>query len=300
MLGLPIFDGNFSLKPKKTLSERLTNKYQLVIRNEDNLAEKTSIGFTYAKLLVVAASTFLIIFTGSLFLSKTLLAKWFDPRYEQTEQNKKLYGLAIKVDSLSMEVDRKDLFIQNLQRILSGDTSNGFVDPAKLLNVENTPIKTTANLKLAATDSQFRKEFEQTEFSIVSVNDRKYRDLQGVFFFTPITGFISDKYDAKKAHYGVDIVTKTNEPVKCVADGTVIMASWTQDSGYVIAVQHRGNLVSVYKHNAGLLKKVGSFVNAGDIISIVGNSGEMTDGPHLHFELWHNGNSLDPQEFVTF
>jgi len=288
------------LKPKKTLSERLTNKYQLVIRNEDNLAEKTSIGFTYAKLLVVAASTFLIIFTGSLFLSKTLLAKWFDPKYEQAEQNKKLYGLAIEVDSLAVEVDRKDLFIQNLQRILSGDTSNGFIDPAKLLNVENIPIKTTADLKLAATDSQFRKEFEQTEFSMVSVNDRKYRDLQGVFFFTPITGFVSDKYDAKNGHYGVDIVAKTNEPVKCVADGTVIMASWTQDSGYVIAVQHKGDLVSVYKHNSGLLKKVGSFVNAGDIISIVGNSGEMTDGPHLHFELWHNGNSLDPQEFVTF
>ena len=288
------------MKPKKTISERLTNKYQLVIRNEDNLAEKTSIGFTYAKLLVVAASAFLLIFVGSLFLSKTLLAKWFDPKYEQTEQNKKLYALAVKVDSLSIEVDRKDQFIQNLQRILSGDTSSGFVDPAKSLTVRNEPAKTAGNLKLAASDSQFRKEFEQTEFSAISLKDSKYRDLQGIFFFTPITGFISDKYDAKKAHYGVDIVAKTNEPVKCVADGTVVMASWTQDSGYVIAVQHRGNLVSVYKHNAGLLKKVGSFVNAGDIISIVGNSGEMTDGPHLHFELWHNGNSLNPEEFVTF
>ena len=288
------------MKAKKTISERLTNKYQLVIRNEDNLAEKTSMGFTYAKLLVVAASAFLLIFVGSLILSKTLLAKWFDPKYEQTEQNKKLYALAVKVDSLSIEVDRKDQFIQNLQRILSGDTSSGFVDPAKSLTVRNEPSKTTGNLKLAASDSQFRKEFEQTEFSTISLNDSKYRDLQGIFFFTPITGFISERYDAKKAHYGVDVVAKTNEPVKCVADGTVVMASWTQDSGYVIAVQHRGNLVSVYKHNAGLLKKVGSFVNAGDIISIVGNSGEMTDGPHLHFELWHNGNSLNPEEFVTF
>ena len=95
-------------------------------------------------------------------------------------------------------------------------------------------------------------------------------------------------------------VAKTNEPVKCIADGTVMIASWTQDSGYVIAVQHRGNLISVYKHNAELLKKVGNFVNAGDILSIVGNSGEMTDGPHLHFELWYNGNSLNPEEFVTF
>jgi murein DD-endopeptidase MepM/ murein hydrolase activator NlpD len=288
------------LKPKKTISEQLTNKYQLVIRNEENLAEKTSIGFTYAKLLVVAGAIFFLIFISSLFLSKTLLAKWFDPKYAQTEQNKQLYTLAIKVDSLSVEVDRKDQFIQNLQRVLRGDTSTGFTDPAKLLKAENQPIKAVGDFKLAASDSQFRREFEQTQFSTISLNEKKYNDLQGVFFFTPINGFISDKYDVKKNHYGVDIVAKTNEPVKCVADGTVLMASWTQDSGYVIAVQHRGNLVSVYKHNAGLLKKVGNFVNAGDIISIVGNSGEMTDGPHLHFELWHNGNSLNPEEFVTF
>ena len=134
----------------------------------------------------------------------------------------------------------------------------------------------------------------------VGSESSKYRELRETFFFTPITGFISDHYDVKKGHYGVDIVAKTNEPVKCIADGTVILASWTQDAGYVIAIQHRGNLISVFKHNAELLKKVGSFVNAGEIISIVGNSGEMTDGPHLHFELWYNGNSLNPEEFVTF
>lgn len=285
------------MKQKKTISERLTNRYQLVIRNEENLAERTPIGFTYAKLLVVAVSAFFLIFISSLFLSKTLLAKWFDPKYEITENNKKLYLLAGKVDSLATELERKDLFIQNFQKVLSGDTSSGFSDPAKAL--KSAPAKPVGSMKLTAADSQFRKEFEQSEYSTAAFKS-KYRDLQGIFFFTPITGFISDKYDIKKLHYGVDVVAKTNEPVKCVADGTVVLASWTQDSGYVIAVQHRGNLVSVYKHNAGLLKKVGSFVSAGDIISIVGNSGEMTDGPHLHFELWYNGNALNPEEFVTF
>ncbi len=288
------------MKPKRTITERLTTKYQLVIRNEDNLAEKTTVGFTYAKLLVVFASAFLLVFMFSLFLSKTLLAKWFDPKHAQLESNKKLYELALKVDSLALEVDRKDQFILNFQRILSGDTSSGFVDPAQALKGDNQQVKAVGNMKLNASDSQFRKEFEQSEYSLVTLASGKYRELQEIFFFSPITGFISDKYDVKKAHFGVDIVAKTNEPVKCVADGTVVMASWTQDSGYVIAVQHRANLVSVYKHNAELLKKVGSFVNAGDIISIVGNSGEMTDGPHLHFELWYNGNSLNPEEFVTF
>ncbi len=287
------------MKPKKTISERLTTKYQLVIRNEENLAEKSTIGFTYAKVMVISATLFLLLFAFSLFLSKTLLAKWFDPKHAQMEANKKLYELALKVDSLAVEVNRKDLFILNFQRILSGDTASGFSDPADALGVEQ-PIKAVGNMKLAAADSQFRKEFEKSEFSLVTLASGKYSELQEMFFFTPITGFVSDHYDIKKGHYGVDIVAKTNEPVKCVADGTVVMASWTQDAGHVIAVQHRGNLVSVYKHNAGLLKKVGSFVNAGDIISIVGNSGEMTDGPHLHFEMWYNGNSLNPEDFVTF
>jgi murein DD-endopeptidase MepM/ murein hydrolase activator NlpD len=155
-------------------------------------------------------------------------------------------------------------------------------------------------VKLAPTDSQFRKDFEQSELSLITLTGNKYRELGEIFFFSPLTGFITDRYDVKKAHFGVDIGSKTNEPVKAIADGTVIMASWTQDSGYIIAIQHRGNLISVYKHNAELLKKVGNFVNAGEIISIVGNSGENTNGPHLHFELWYNGNSLNPEEFVTF
>jgi murein DD-endopeptidase MepM/ murein hydrolase activator NlpD len=288
------------LKPKKTISERLTTKYQVVVRSEENLAETSSTGFTYAKVLVISASVFLLLFAFSLFLSKTLLAKWFDPKYAQMEANKKLYELAVKVDSLAVEVNQKDLFIQNFQRVLSGDTSSGFTDPAEALGGQNKPVKAVGNMDLAPSDSLFRKEFEKSEFSLVTLASGKYRELQEMFFFTPITGFVSDHYDIKKGHYGIDIVAKTNEPVKCVADGTVVMASWTQDSGHVIAVQHRGNLLTVYKHNAGLLKKVGSFVNAGDIISIVGNSGEMTDGPHLHFEMWYNGNSLNPEDFVTF
>jgi murein DD-endopeptidase MepM/ murein hydrolase activator NlpD len=288
------------LKPKKTISDRLTTKYQLVIRNEENLAEKSTFGFTYAKLLLMSAALFIVVFMLSLFLSKTLLAKWFDPKHAQMVANKQLYELALKVDSLATEVDRKDSFIQNFQRILSGDTSSGFIDPAQSLSGQDNPVKPVGNMKPAVDDSLFRKEFEKSDLSLVTLASGKYRELQETFFFSPITGFISDHYDLKKGHYGVDIVAKTNEPVKCIADGTVIISSWTQDSGHVIAVQHRGNLISVYKHNAELLKKVGTFVNAGEIISIVGNSGEMTDGPHLHFELWYNSNSLNPEEFVTF
>jgi len=288
------------LKPKKTIGERINTKYQLVIRKEENLEETSSLGFTYARILVVAFVLFMLIFAASLFLSQTLLARWFDPRYAQRETDKKLYQLQLRFDSLAQEEEEKAEFIANFKRVFNGDTTSGLVDAPTALKEQTKPIKPISKARLAPSDSQFRRDFEQTELSLISLTSSKYNELSETFFFTPINGFISNRYDVKKGHFGVDIVAKTSEPVKCIADGTVLLASWTQDSGYVIAIQHRGNLISVYKHNAELLKKVGSFVNAGEIISIVGNTGEMTTGPHLHFELWYNGNSLNPEEFVTF
>lgn len=289
------------MKPKKTISERFNEKYQLVIRREENLEEKSTIGFTYRQLMIIGFLVFVLIFALSLYLSQSLLARWFDPRYAQRETDKKLYQLGLRVDSLAREEQAKAEFISNFKRVFNGDTAGRKVDaPEAALKQQKKPIKPMNPVKLAATDSQFRKDFEQSEMSLISLTSSRYNELSETFFFTPITGFISERYDVKKSHYGVDIVTKTNEPVKCIADGTVVVSSWTQDAGYVIAIQHRGNLISVYKHNAELLKKVGSFVNAGEIISIVGNTGEMTNGPHLHFELWYNGNSLNPEEFVTF
>jgi murein DD-endopeptidase MepM/ murein hydrolase activator NlpD len=286
------------LKAKKTLSSWLTTKYLLIIRNEENLAEKTTLGFTYAKLILLTVSVFIMVFVLSLFLVQSLLSQWFDPRHAQIEANKMLYELAVKVDSLAEEDLRKARFIYDLQRVLRGDTAEIFTDPATLR--AELVLGKSFDISLSKVDSQFRANFEQSDLSITALSGTQFRELQEIFFFSPLTGFVSDRFDVRKGHYGVDVVSKKNEPVKCIADGTVIMASWTQDAGYVIAVQHRANLISVYKHNAELMKKVGNFVNAGDILAIVGNSGEMTDGPHLHFELWYNGNPVDPEEFVTF
>jgi murein DD-endopeptidase MepM/ murein hydrolase activator NlpD len=300
---LPSFKSKelFNLRARKTLSSWLVNRYLLIIRNEENFAEKTTFSFTYAKVILLAVTTFILLMALSLFLVKTLLAQWFDPRHAQIEANKRLYELAVKVDSLAQEVDEKDKFIMNFQRVLKGDTTEVYQSYNDVVNDDTEAISTNIDVNtLSPVDSQFRQEFEQTDLSLLKFASTSYNELQEIFFFSPISGFVSAAYNVKEGHYGVDIVAKKNEPVKCVADGTVILASWTQDSGYVITIQHRGNLLSVYKHNAELLKKVGNFVNAGEIISIIGNTGELTDGPHLHFELWYNGNSVNPEEFVTF
>jgi murein DD-endopeptidase MepM/ murein hydrolase activator NlpD len=111
---------------------------------------------------------------------------------------------------------------------------------------------------------------------------------------------ITNEFNASQNHYGIDIVAKQNEAIKCVLDGTVILSNWTLETGYTIAIQHQQNIVSVYKHNSALLKKEGEFVKAGDPIAIVGQTGELTTGPHLHFELWSDGNPVNPKDYINF
>lgn len=288
------------MKSRKTLSNWLTNRYLLIIRNEENFAEKSTFSFNYAKLIVFFVSIFIIFLTVSLYLSKTILAQWVDPRHAELETNKKLIALSMAIDSLAVEVDKKDKFIKSFQYVLTGDGEavdyqNGKSDSEQLESL-NREIDIYS---LHDVDSAFRKEFEESGEGILRSNSVESQELQEIFFFSPVSGIVSSPYNAKGDHYGIDIVSKSNEPIKTVADGTVILSNWTQETGYVIAVQHRSNLISIYKHNSALLKKEGNFVRAGDLIAIIGNSGELTSGPHLHFELWHNGNPVDPEAYIS-
>lgn len=287
------------MKNKKTLSNWLTTKYLLIVRNEENLSEKSPFSFTYAKLIVFSFALMTVLLIFSLFLSKNILSQWFDPRHATLEANKQLLQLTLKIDSLSYETERKQMFINTFKSILMEDFEG--IDSAKARNPQI--MNRGENIEgdeLLPIDSLIRKEFEETGEEYLGLNIQYDQELQGVFFFSPISGIVSGPFDLSEEHYGIDIVAKSDEPVKSIADGSVIMADWTMDSGYVIAIQHRNNLISVYKHNAALLKKVGTFVSAGQIIAIIGNTGELTTGPHLHFEIWYNGTPVNPEEFVSF
>lgn len=286
----------FKLKSRKTLSNWLTNRYLLILRNEENFAEKTTISFTYAKLILITFLLLIITMIASLYLSSTLMAQWFDPRHELIVMDRHLVDLVEKVDSLENQMRVKDQFIHNVQRVLigevSGDDSAFFSNASKAVNKSIEPIP--------AIDSQFRKEFEESELTFLTVSNPISQELEEQYFYSPIEGIVTTEFNIRDEHYGIDVVSKSNEPVKSVAEGTVIFSDWTQESGNVIAIQHRGNIISVYKHNSALLKKVGNFVNSGEAIAIIGNTGEFTTGPHLHFEMWYNGNPVDPEEFISF
>ena len=284
------------MKSRKTLSNWLTNRFLLILRNEENFAEKTTISFTYAKLILITFVVLLLMMLASLYLSSTLMSQWFDPRHELIIMDRHLVNLVEKVDSLENQMRVKDQFIHNVQRILIGEE----IGNDSLLN-QNPSIEVSKSIEpIPAIDSQFRKEFEESELTFLTVRNPISQQLADQYFYSPIEGIVTTEFNLKDEHYGIDIVSKNNEPVKSVAEGTVIFSDWTQESGNVIAIQHRDNIISVYKHNSALLKKVGSFVNSGEAIAIIGNTGEFTTGPHLHFEMWYNGNSVDPEEFISF
>ncbi|MCK5104437.1 MAG: M23 family metallopeptidase [Cyclobacteriaceae bacterium] len=286
----------FKLKSRKTLSNWLTNRYLLILRNEENFAEKTTISFTYAKLILITFILLLIIMIGSLYLSSTLMAQWFDPRHELIIMDRHLVNLVEKVDSLEDQIRIKDQFIVNVQRVLIGEVIG---DDSIFINEDKSSVNKLID-PIPAIDSQFRKDFETSELTFLTVSNPISQELADQYFYSPIEGMVTTEFNIKDEHYGIDIVSKSNEPVKSVAEGTVIFSDWTQESGNVIIIQHRGNIMSVYKHNSALLKKVGNFVSSGQVIAIIGNTGEFTSGPHLHFEMWYNGNPVDPEEFISF
>lgn len=282
---------------RKTLSNWLTNKYLMIIRNEENFAEKTTFSFNYARLFILVAVLGLILLSIAVYVVTVLLDQWLDPRHMQMVANRQVLELSMRIDSLEREVSHKDVYIENIRKILSGEALGDSVIVSPESAIQSSDLSET----IQPIDSQFRAEFEGTDLANLSINvSSSSNDLREVYLFSPLDGIVTDGFDPRKDHYGIDLVAKENEPVRCTADGVVIMSSWTLDGGYVIAVQHTGNLISVYKHNSELFKNVGSFVVAGEVIATIGNTGELTSGPHLHLELWLNGNPVNPQEYIAF
>ncbi|AHM61039.1 peptidase m23 [Flammeovirgaceae bacterium 311] len=273
----------------------------LILRNEENFAERTTLSFTYAKGILFLVTVFLIMLLVSLYLVTTLLAAWLDPRHVEVEANRQLIELTLAVDSLETEVNRKNVFIQSFQKLTTGAVAHDTLVREAEIGIVAAKTDDDGIYNMSSVDSVLRAEFEGSGVDERMFMNNSSSELQELYFMAPIgSGLVTSPYNAKIKHLGIDIVSKQNEPIKAAADGTVLFASWTQKEGYVLAIQHRANVVTLYKHNSALLKEAGDYVRAGEIVAIIGNTGELTTGPHLHFELWYNGNPVNPEEFVSF
>jgi|TARA_B110000438_G_C15820956_1_gene654439 murein DD-endopeptidase MepM/ murein hydrolase activator NlpD len=287
------------LSQKRTFSNWLTNRYLLIVRNEEDFSEKRTIIFNYGRLILLLAFIFILSMTLSVLSVNTVLKQWFDPRYAEMEANRQVLNLTLMLDSLQKEVQVKNNYIQNVKYILEGQNLDSLSSSKKVLST-STLGDINLSPALSPLDSQFRAEYESSDLGLVSLNfNRSEDELREIVFFTPLEGIVTNNFDPKEDHFGIDIVSQENEPIKALADGIVIMASWTLDGGYVLVIQHSGNLISIYKHNSELLKSVGNFVESGEIVSIIGNTGELTSGPHLHFELWFKEQAVNPEDYVN-
>lgn len=283
---------------EKTFLRRLKNKYRLVVMNDDTFEEKLSLKLSPLNLFILVGSTtiFLIIIVISTIAFTPL--REYIPGYADVNMRKKVISLALKADSLAAELVSKDIYIDNINNIITGKTVGKPVKQA----VDSAKKYDAIDFKPSKEDLLLREQIEsqdQYNLSLGTENTQK-NNINNFFFFTPLKGLLSSSFNIAEAHYGVDVVAPENEAIKATLDGTVILSMWTAETGYVIQIQHENNLISVYKHNSALLKKTGEYVKAGETIAIIGNSGELTNGPHLHFELWYNGTPINPQDYMVF
>lgn len=285
--------------PKKKRSKAFWNnikfKYKLTIINENTLEEVVGIRVSklngMSVLLTICTITFLI---AACIIAFTPLRNYL-PGYMNSNVRAQIVDNALRMDSLQQLVERQNLYILNIQDIFSGKVNVDSVHSMDSL----TTVRQDSLLPRTAREEEFRRQYEETEkYNLTSMNSQPESD--GRIFHRPALGMVSSHYDAQKRHYGIDIAANPNESILATLDGTVILSTYTAETGYVIEVQHNQDFISVYKHCGSLLKQAGDTVKAGEAIALVGNSGTLTTGPHLHFELWHRGRAVNPEKYIVF
>ncbi len=277
--------------------KRLRSKYRLLLIDDRTFEERFSLRLNRLTVLLFTVVAFAIY--GVLVVAVIVFTplKRYIPGYSDQETKLNAYRSTVQADSLEQVVRIQDMYIANVRAVLRGEV-NDSVAPLTPASMKPTP----EDLLPGWRDSLLRdKVAHEEQYSLVEergTNER--RELAGTYFTPPVQGVVTSAFDRGKQHYGMDIVTQPAAAVKACLAGTVTLASWTTDAGHVLQLQHSNGLVSVYKHNSVLLKKTGDRVKAGEAIAIVGNSGENTTGPHLHFELWHNGEPVDAARYMAF
>ena len=286
-----------SEEEKRGFWQRWRYKYRFVILNSDNFEERLS--FKLSRLNVFVLSSFFLVFLigGTILLISLTPLREYIPGYTSTNMRRDVVKLNHMSDSLLTLIESKDRYLKNIQLIIDGKTPEEINDTntIRTRSLENIIFETVYE------DSVLRTQIEDEErFNLFASASNKEQNIESVLFFTPISGVVTQSFDPKNQHLGVDVVAKENEAIKATLDGTVALASWTSETGYIIAILHDNNLFSVYKHNSVLLKKQGDKVGAGEAIAIIGNSGELSSGPHLHFELWYYNKPIDPEQYIVF
>lgn len=275
------------------------DKYRFSVTNDTTFEEVWRIRLTKSNsFLLITFLLFFIIGSTSLIIAFTNLRELI-PGYPDVMMRRNILLSAIRLDSLEKELDLRDKYFANINAIIAGK------QPADVYTLRDSGRNyKSITFRTSPEDSALRAQVEKDDrynLTLGPVEPESVTSLAGLHFFAPVKGIVSGKFDPRSRHFGTDIVTRPQSSVDAALDGTVIFTGWTMETGYVIEVQHSNNIVSVYKHNAALLKETGDLVRTGEAIAVVGDSGELyTSGPHLHFEIWYKGSPLDPEKHIIF
>jgi len=277
--------------------EKRSKNFRLAIVDDKTHRQLLTLHFTRTSFFVATVS-FIVVLTAVIFsIIAFTPVRTFIPGYPDARSKRAAIQNVIAIDSLESVIYRWELYSENLRRVVEGE------EPIKIDSIINANRKAEEGdvdvAELQRQDSLLRQHVKEEEQFGVSDGVRRDLPIEGMHFFTPLKGVVSQGYDPA-VHPYVDITAPAGSVIKATLDGTVIFAGWSDDSGHTIQIQHDGDIVSIYKHNEKLLKKVGDKVTAGAPIALVGNSGELTTGDHLHFELWYKGETVDPARYINF
>lgn len=279
----------------KRFGEFLNNKYRLVILNDNTFGEKISLRLSPLGIIIGIFAITIIMTTLVISLVAFTPFREYIPGYGTVAERKQILELSQKADSMEQTIEARALYMNSILNVLNEKFETKTEKPKK----DTTGKYANVNTKPSETDLEFRTDIEQNKTTSIATKT-KYKGLSEIVFFTPATGIITTSFNLTENHFGIDIVTKPDETVKSTLDGTIIFSGFSAEDGNIVQIQHNNNLTSIYKHNSTLLKKTGDRIKAGEAISVVGNTGEKSKGPHLHFELWFDGQPINPQDFVAF
>ena len=276
--------------------KRIRLKYKLSFINENTLEEvwsfRLSLFSAFVTLTVYAIS---LITITALIIIMTPIRNYL-PGYLDVEVRKEIMENALRADSLERMIQIQDLYLRNVTQIMSGE-----IELDSIRRIDSL-AQTDVDYQIPRSEAEqaYVKDFEQDEKYNLTVLDVNASHSNTFFFYKPVNGMVSSRYQADIRHFGIDIAAKPNESVLATLDGTVVYAGYDPNEGNVIQLQHKNGFISIYKHNETLLKEPGQSVVAGEAIALVGNSGVLSTGPHLHFELWLEGKPVNPEDYIVF
>lgn len=284
-------------KKKKSIWTRLRRRYQFNVMNQENYEVKSVLNLS---MLHVGLWSMIIVFILSAIIYCCIAytpLKQYIPGYGKSDFRQSALKHQILADSLLIKFEQNNAKLEILEKVLRGDIDTT-MDAVDLFAGNYDSLLIYSESK---EDSILRAEVELRErFSIFDDEIDQFGSIKDFNFYPPLKGMLSDSFKSDNKHFGVDIIAGNNKDVKSVLDGIVVFSEFTIESGYIIGVFHTGNLISIYKHNSKVIYKVGDEVLAGEVIAVVGNTGELSSGPHLHFELWYDGHPIDPTKYINF